>query len=192
MEGVPKDVIEIIAKELDHRSLCRLACTSKTMKEVCDRERVWRHRLKADFGVEPHEKLDDGVPCKQIYMCEVRFDRCAPKHCEFRVHRASRVPHIDFLVCCVRHGLNLNQDDICGNFPLFDAVHCGNFNNVKFLLDNGADPKTRNCWGGLRNYKHMALRYGYPKIANLFKRRRATRTPTARSVLSAFTSLRSG
>jgi len=173
MKTVPKDIIEIIAKKLDTRSLLRFSIACKTTYEVCHRERVWHHRLKVDFELAPHPNLDKGVSCKQIYIMETNFTKKVLGASFIKAHNIVHWCAIQltsvWLRCCIRRKLDLNRLDGYGWPALYDAVRSRRFENIKLLLDNGADQYRRDSCNRVIDYTQNAYDMGHPDIANLFQ-----------------------
>ncbi|KAJ8677765.1 hypothetical protein QAD02_013552 [Eretmocerus hayati] len=68
-------------------------------------------------------------------------------HVEFPLHKAASNPCTVVLELLLKSGFfHLDASDVCGMTPLHVATRCNYFNNVKVLLEYGANPNLVTRW----------------------------------------------
>ncbi|CAL4091548.1 unnamed protein product [Meganyctiphanes norvegica] len=89
--------------------------------------------------------------------------KCKNDEGENAMHFAAKDGHIEIMIVLLSHGCPLNAEtDLCKTTPMHYAAFGGQFNSVKWLIENGANPLAED-WEG-DTPAHEAYFNGHPEL----------------------------
>ena len=132
MEDLPKDVLYLIAMELEGSDVLSFGLTNKRINEkVCNNIHFMRNKLKRDFGFFYYEKNISKAHTYYYFLCKNKN-----KALNYKLILTSKLGYIDLVKYLVGTGANIHalNDD-----SLIWASLNGRIYVVKYLIENGAD-----------------------------------------------------
>ena len=138
------DVLRKVMKYLPANDVVTLGSTCEKMRALSNSESVWFHLLKRDYGVEKDLVFDRNTSNKEVYKQEMEFKHLRKKTLnlekDLRKIFISSCSNgkIEYVKCCIRRGVNIDQVKYYGETALMFASRDGHTPVVELLLNKGA------------------------------------------------------
>ena len=147
-----KDLDYKILNNLEDRDLVNVCQTSKKADEICNDQMFWLNRIMVKFPYLDSEILNRykyGRSWSEYYINDLRKVNMVDP--DILLYRSARENgREDFVLIALNNGADINYTGEFVNYtdtPLLMAIRRGNYQVVKLLLDNGADPNISDNFG---------------------------------------------